>query len=114
MKFILILSFLFIFVSCRKDKADYNPTPYQLEIPSHFPDMIIPSDNPMTKEGVELGRYLFYEKQLSGDNSMNCATCHMPEHAFSDPNKYSVGIEVVENLPPDDCTSVVVILNIKV
>jgi cytochrome c peroxidase len=93
MKFILILSFLFIFVSCRKDKADYNPTPYQLEIPSHFPDMIIPSDNPMTKEGVELGRYLFYEKQLSGDNSMNCATCHMREHAFSDPNKYSVGID---------------------
>ncbi len=95
MKLLIVLSLFALFVSCRKDKADFNPTPYQLEIPSHFPDMIIPSDNPMTKEGVELGRYLFYEKQLSGDNSMSCATCHMPQHSFSDPNQYSVGIDGV-------------------
>jgi cytochrome c peroxidase len=47
----------------------------------------------MTVEGIELGRYLFYEKQLSGDNSMNCASCHMPQHSFSDVNQYSVGID---------------------
>ena len=95
MKFVIVFSFLFLFVACRKDKADYTPTPYQLKIPTHFPDMIIPSDNPMTAEGVELGRFLFYEKRLSGDNTMNCASCHMPEHSFSDPNKYSVGIDGV-------------------
>jgi cytochrome c peroxidase len=93
MKFVVVFSFLFLLVACRKDKADYTPTPYQLKIPAHFPDMIIPSDNPMTVEGVELGRFLFYEKQLSGDNSMNCASCHMPQNAFSDPNQYSVGID---------------------
>jgi cytochrome c peroxidase len=95
MKFIFGFSFLFVFVACRKDKADYTPTPYQLKVPSHFPDMIIPSNNPMTVEGVELGRFLFYEKQLSGDNTMNCASCHMPQHSFSDANKYSVGIDGV-------------------
>ncbi|MFZ9586300.1 MAG: cytochrome-c peroxidase [Crocinitomicaceae bacterium] len=95
MKLLIVFSCIVLLVSCRKDKADFNPTPYLLEIPSHFPDMIIPSDNPMTKEGVELGRYLFYEKQLSGDNSMSCATCHMPQNSFSDPNQYSVGIDGV-------------------
>jgi cytochrome c peroxidase len=95
MKFIGVFFILFLFVACRKDKADYTPTPYQLKIPSHFPDMIIPADNPMTVEGVELGRFLFYEKQLSGDNSMNCASCHMPQHSFSDNNQYSVGIDGV-------------------
>jgi len=93
MKLLFVISFLFLLTACRKDKADYDPTPYQLKIPSHFPDMIIPADNPMTVEGVELGRYLFYEKQLSGDNSMNCATCHMPQNSFSDANQYSVGID---------------------
>lgn len=70
----------------------YEPTPYQLKIPSHFPDMPIPSDNPMTVEGVELGRKLFYETLLSGDNSMSCASCHSPQAAFSDPEQFSVGI----------------------
>ena len=95
MKFIGVIFMLLLFAACRKDKADYTPTPYQLKIPAHFPDMIIPSDNPMTVEGVELGRFLFYEKQLSGDNSMNCASCHMPQHSFSDNNQYSVGIDGV-------------------
>jgi cytochrome c peroxidase len=84
---------IFLLFSCRKDKIGYTPTPYSLEIPSHFPDMIIPADNPLTSEGVELGRYLFYEKRLSGDNTMSCATCHMPENGFSDPNQFSVGID---------------------
>lgn len=70
-------------------------TPYNLAIPSHFPTMIIPEDNPMTVEGVELGRKLFYEEKLSGDNSMSCASCHAPSSAFSDPNQFSVGIDGV-------------------
>jgi cytochrome c peroxidase len=73
--------------------VSYEPTPYELEIPSHFPSMIIPEDNPMTVEGVELGRHLFYEKRLSGDNTMACAACHLPANGFSDPNQYSVGID---------------------
>ena len=89
----LFLSILIFILSCKKDKVGHVTTPYVLEIPSHFPDMIIPADNPMTVEGVELGRKLFYEKKLSGNNEMACATCHAPANAFSDPNQFSTGID---------------------
>lgn len=94
MKYIFI-SFLILvtFFSCRKDNVGHEPTPYVLDIPSHFPDMEIPADNPMTEEGVALGRKLFYEKKLSGDNSQACADCHAPSSAFSDPNQFSTGID---------------------
>ncbi len=83
---------LVILFACTKGKIEIEPTPYVLEIPSHFPQMIIPADNPLTVEGVALGRKLFYEKMLSGDNSISCASCHAPANAFSDPNQFSTGI----------------------
>ena len=96
MRFSLLIIFsCTLFFSCKKDKVESVTTPYILQIPSHFPDMPIPSDNPMTVEGVTLGRKLFYEKKLSGDNSMACASCHSPESAFSDPNQFSEGIDGV-------------------
>jgi len=97
MKYIFfILIILLAFFSCRKDNVGYEPTPYELEIPDHFPTMIIPADNPMTVEGVALGRKLFWEKKLSGDNSQACASCHAPSSAFSDPNQFSTGIDGLE------------------
>jgi cytochrome c peroxidase len=97
MKYLLILFIaVAVLLACRKETTAYEPTPYPLEIPSHFPNMPIPADNPMTVEGVELGRRLFYEKRLSRDNSMSCAACHAPSSAFSDPNKYSTGIDGIQ------------------
>lgn len=87
---------LALFLSCRKDNVGYEPSPYELEIPSHFPDMIIPKDNPMTVEGVALGRKLFYEEMLSGDNTMSCASCHAPVNSFTDPNQFSTGIDGIQ------------------
>lgn len=69
-----------------------NTTAYELVIPPFFPPMDIPENNPLTEQGVELGRYLFYDKLLSGDNTISCATCHPPEHSFADPNQFSTGI----------------------
>jgi cytochrome c peroxidase len=54
--------------------------------------MDIPADNPLTVEGVELGRLLFWEKRLSEDNSMSCGSCHLPEVNFADPAQYSTGV----------------------
>lgn len=97
MKYLFVLFVILItFFSCKKDNVGYEPTPYELKIPSHFPDMIIPADNPMTVEGVELGRKLFYETKLSGDNTQACASCHAPTSAFSDPNQFSTGIDGLE------------------
>jgi cytochrome c peroxidase len=46
----------------------------------------------MTSEKVELGRLLFYDPRLSGDSTISCATCHQPEHAFTDGREQAVGI----------------------
>lgn len=87
------IAIVLLILACKKDKFEYIATPYELKIPSHFPDMIIPEDNPMTVEGVALGRKLFYETRLSGNNTQSCATCHAPDHSFSDPNQFSTGID---------------------
>ena len=56
----------------------YNPTYVVLEKPKGFPQASISSiDNPMTEEGIKLGKKLFYDKILSGDNTMSCADCHL-------------------------------------
>ena len=69
----------------------YDPTPYVLEI-GHFPPPVLPEDNPMTEAGVQLGRMLFHEKKLSGDNTQACADCHLQSHNFSDMAVFSTGI----------------------
>lgn len=76
------------------DGPNCNPTatPYELEIPPFFPPMDIPADNPLTVEGIHLGRMLFWEKSLSQDGSLSCGGCHLPQHGFSDPEQYSTGI----------------------
>jgi cytochrome c peroxidase len=85
--FILITSLL----ACKRDKDDvepsYEPTPYIIEIPFGFPTKLnIPANNPMTEEGVALGRYLFYDGRLSGrdhpDSLMSCASCHIQANNF--------------------------------
>ena len=74
--------------SCKKDsKTVAIAEPYTLVIPRFFPTKLnIPADNPLTKEGVALGRYLFYDTRLSGrtdpDSMMTCATCHLQARAF--------------------------------
>lgn len=50
-----------------------------------------PEDNPTTKAKVELGKQLFFDPRLSGDNSMSCATCHLPDKAFADGLPGSLG-----------------------
>lgn len=87
-----ILGLLILFLGCTKEKVGYDPTPYTLKIPSHFPQMPIPADNPMTEEGVLLGRMLFYERKLSLDYSISCGTCHAPDASFSDPQPFSQGV----------------------
>jgi cytochrome c peroxidase len=48
--------------------------------------------NPPTPERIRLGRWLFYDARLSADNTVSCASCHRPEHAFSEPTPVSTGV----------------------
>ena len=84
----IIGAFLFALASCEPEhEKPYQPTPYELHKPAYFPNATnIPADNPMTEEGVELGRKLFYDPRLSGrdtDAGINCcASCHHQAKSF--------------------------------
>lgn len=95
--------------ACVKDPQQQDPptphqtTPIAFSTPNGFIPPILPSSNPLTEEGVRLGRRLFYDVRLSGDNTMSCASCHLQDFGFSDPNRFSVGIDGIEgsfNAPP--------------
>ena len=76
--------------------GEYNPTPYTLEFPNHLGQPILPADNPLTEEGILLGRMLFYDPILSADSTMSCISCHLQELAFTDGKAKSVGIQGIE------------------
>ena len=52
-----------------------------------------PGNNPVTDEGATLGRVLFYDVKLSANNTISCASCHVQENGFSDPDQFSTGFE---------------------
>ena len=86
---LFLLSIVFLaLASCKPVQEEpYQPTPYNLVQPSYFPTKNnIPADNPMTEQGVELGRKLFYDARLSGrdgtDGIRCCASCHHQENNF--------------------------------
>ncbi len=56
-------------------------------------DVPAPKDNPTTTSKVELGKQLFFDPRLSGDNAMSCATCHLPDKAFGDGLAVSPGVD---------------------
>lgn len=94
MKQFLIVLFLFsLLFSCKKDERPYVPTPVVIKKPNKiYADMIIPADNPITEEGVLLGRRLFYDPILSSDSTMGCFSCHKQEFAFTDGLAMSKGV----------------------
>jgi cytochrome c peroxidase len=102
LRHLFLLALVLLGFACSQDeeagpKAEpYIPKPYQLAVPAHFPERFtIPTDNALTEEGVLLGRHLFYEKKLSGNNTMSCGSCHQQEKAFTDGKALAVGIDGV-------------------
>jgi cytochrome c peroxidase len=67
-------------------------TPVAIEAPLGLPPVPIPPDNPPTGDSVALGRKLFYDVRLSGDDTVSCATCHNPQLSFTDGLAGSKGI----------------------
>ncbi|MCO6495962.1 MAG: cytochrome-c peroxidase [Bacteroidetes bacterium] len=91
----IVLLFISIYGCQRDNSADYvfAPTPYQFpERKNGYPIYEPNTDNPLTEEGIALGRYLFYDPILSGDSTQRCADCHKQENAFADPKRFSIGI----------------------
>lgn len=67
---------------------------YALNIPLGLDEdsIVVPKDNPITPSKVELGKLLFFDKRLSRNNTVACASCHKPELAFTDGQAVSMGI----------------------
>ena len=81
---------------------DLPETPHSyadLGLPAHYDTPFIrdqdntPADNPITDDGATLGRVLFYDTALSANDTVACASCHIQEHAFTDPGTFSEGFE---------------------
>ncbi len=106
---VLFLLGLLFFAACDDDEAvgmpdDDNPitdpliegpstpTPYTLEVPDYLPSPVLNPENPLTEEGIQLGRKLFYDPILSRDSSMACAGCHHQALAFTDGLPKAIGI----------------------
>ncbi len=58
-----------------------------------FPQVRLPADNPLTEEGVALGRQLFHDARLSVNQTQSCASCHEQTRAFADARRFSLGAE---------------------
>lgn len=68
-----------------------GPQTEPLRRPPGFPLPQIPADNPLTAEKAELGRFLFYDRRLSGNQTQSCASCHEQARAFTDGRAQGIG-----------------------
>lgn len=113
--FLILLSGIFVFIACQKNDETAIYRYQSLNLPSQVEDyktefdaafqskvtqipffntLNIQKDNPISNHGATLGRVLFYDKLLSENNSIACASCHQQEAGFSDKGKsFSEGFE---------------------
>ena len=77
---------LLLILGCRPE-----PPPYELPLPDWMPQPDVPLDNPLSAEKIELGRHLFYDTRLSGNETQACASCHLQELAFTDGRTVGLG-----------------------
>ena len=82
-----------IFCSCSPEQngsVEMGST-FSRKHPGHFPSVPHPKDNLPTEARRQLGEKLFFERALSKDGSVSCASCHLPEHGFADQRANSPG-----------------------
>ncbi|WP_252737219.1 cytochrome-c peroxidase [Reichenbachiella agariperforans] len=98
--FLLVMGWLLM--ACEGDKGEI---PFGFVQPEHFPAATYTFDNnPISKEGFELGKFIFNDPLLSRDSTVSCASCHDQRVAFADPqHRLSIGIDAqigARNAPP--------------
>ncbi len=70
--------------ACGSDSASSAAGSWVWDLPEGIPEPRVPEDNPMTADKVELGRFLFYDVRLSGNETQSCGSCHQQGLAFTD------------------------------
>lgn len=79
-------------LACTGPAAEVDDTAFPLALAPGAPAPFIPADNALTEARVELGRALFFDPLLSNGAGISCASCHLPDHAFSDTVRLSRGV----------------------
>ena len=75
----------------RRPTRRRRDAPFVWQLPRGLPHPAVPADNPMTTVKVALGRRLFYDTRVSGNQTFACATCHQQAHAFTDGRARAIG-----------------------
>src|SRR5690606_21103237 len=78
------LAIAFVLGACVSPVASEPGDGHTWDLPPTVAPPRVPADAPMTAERVELGRHLFYDRRLSGNGTLSCASCHLQELAFTD------------------------------
>jgi len=86
---ITIVCSLIFFITC-------TPEPIDLDLKNRFgrlpESVIVPSDNPMTTQKIQLGKQLFWDPILSGNKDIACVSCHHPNHGYAENLDLSIGV----------------------
>ena len=88
MQHVIIFFFAILLLGCEKNDGVSD----LISIPSHFPAIEYPADNLPSRARLKLGERLFFDKNLSLDSTISCASCHLTEYAFSDTIPLSIGV----------------------
>jgi cytochrome c peroxidase len=86
----VVLAFGLLTAGCSRG-ADEVEAPVAFPSLARYAPMVIPEDNPMTVEKVELGKMLYYDTRLSGDGQLACYSCHLEENGLTDGRPLAVG-----------------------
>jgi cytochrome c peroxidase len=87
--FFFLISVFLIITSCSDNKKQVND--YQWPIIDGFPKPQVPANNPMSQAKVDLGKTLFFDKNLSANQQQACASCHHQQFAFGENIPHSFG-----------------------
>jgi cytochrome c peroxidase len=92
---ILLVLMTSLIYSCTHEPINVtsSPTLFDPEVPQGLPQLINPPDNPMTVEGIALGRKLFYDSILSKNEEQSCSSCHDQQFGFGTQDQFEVGVD---------------------
>ncbi len=88
---VVLYSLLAAAAAAAPPQGEAQPT-YFSDVPRGIDWIVVPADNRITPEKVELGKQLFFDPRLSRDETISCASCHVPEKGWADDRSLSRGI----------------------
>lgn len=81
-----------VFAACLVSLTFTPPLPAEDDFPLGLKKLAWPQDNPRTAEKVELGKQLYFDKRLSRDDTISCASCHDPKKGWSNAEPFATGV----------------------